>query len=65
MACVQQLKSLERSFDELMRENLAGCRETYQPAAPEDANDGFDDFLSGTLSGAPRNRLAASRYKDA
>jgi hypothetical protein len=48
-----------------MRENLAGCRETYQPAAPEDANDGFDDLLSGALSGAPRNRLAASRYKDA
>lgn len=60
-----QLKSLERSFDELMSQNIAGGAQTSKSAAARGADDEFDNFLGDSAAGAPRSRLAAARNKNA
>ena len=60
-----QLKSLEKSFDELMSQNIAGGAQKSQPPTAGGIDDSCDDFLSDSAGGAPRSRLAASRSKDA
>lgn len=61
---MQQLKHLERSFDELMMQNMNTRDKPSSGVSELGAVDGFDDFLSESMHGAPRSR-AAARNKDA
>jgi hypothetical protein len=63
--CVQQLKSLERSFDELMKQNMeGGVKKKHAPTLHAEDEE-YEDMFNPDMSGAPRSRLGASRSKDA